>query len=93
MDWSSLALAWGPAIPILVVMLKAHHDVIYKVFPNAIKEIRREIKEGAKRADRRHREHVALQEKLCVLIEKKSGQRVPKTKRKKAAKKKVPGRG
>lgn len=68
MDWMTLAAAWGPAFPVLFVLLKAHYDVIYKVFPNGIREIKNAIQDGNRKSAARHREHIAWQKRVVELL-------------------------
>lgn len=70
MDWQAFAMAWGPAIPILLVLVKILCDVVYKVVPDGFLSIQNTLdrleskankrhKRYGRRADKRHREHMA----------------------------------
>lgn len=93
MDWQTFAMAWGPAIPILLVMLAAHRYVVFKLFPESIRALKKAMKEESLRADRRHKGHMHWQKKICQALqthEAKSKQRADQThrKRKRPARKK-----
>jgi len=61
MDWPNLLAAWGPAAPLILFFLKSHYDMVYKVFPNAIEEIKLALRRQERRAEQRHDEMVKLQ--------------------------------
>lgn len=68
MDWIQLLSAWGPAAPLLYILLKAHNDVVYTVFPKAVEDIMKAIKAGNDKAERRHRDHLMWQKRLFELL-------------------------
>lgn len=72
MDMWELAKFWGPAIPILVVLLKAHHDLVYRSIPEALKSIKSEVRESEARAVLRHDEHMKVMDKIARAIEGRS---------------------
>jgi len=53
MDFQTWAMAWGPAIPLLVVLLKLHYDAIHKVIPRGFRNITDAMDEHETNAARR----------------------------------------
>lgn len=87
MDWQTLAMAWGPAIPILMVLLKAHWDLVYKTMPAGFKRLHEDIEHQCEDSERRHTEHMRLQKKLLRAIQESAcrmSKRKPAAKRRRA---------
>lgn len=87
MDWQTLAMAWGPAIPILCVLLKAHWDLVYKTMPNGFKRLHEDIEHQCADSERRHEEHMRLQRKLLRAIQVgacRSANKKPRVRRRRA---------
>lgn len=59
MDWVTLATAWGPAVPILAVLLKAHWDLVYKIMPSNFRLVTTAIERSEKSQEDMHKEHLA----------------------------------
>lgn len=57
MDVQTWMMAWGPAIPILVVLLKLHYDAIHKILPRGFRNITNAMHEHEKNAERRAQEN------------------------------------
>lgn len=51
-DWQSLAVAYGPIVPIVLFLLKVHWDTVYRVIPDAIRRLRGEMRRSGKANER-----------------------------------------
>jgi hypothetical protein len=66
MSWEQFAMAWGPAIPLALVMLRAFSHLVYIVIPAGFTALERLHIEAEKRAELRHQEHMdAMQTIVC----------------------------
>lgn len=62
MDWTQLAVTWGPSIPIVLFLLKVHRDLVYKIVPHHLRILRKEVRRSERNAAQRHHEFMlALQ--------------------------------
>lgn len=58
MDWEKLLYNYGPVAPIVLILLKAHWDLVYKLHPDAVKTITKALNDQREHADRRHKQTV-----------------------------------
>jgi Na+/phosphate symporter len=49
-------MAWGPALPLICILLKLHRDAIYKILPRGFRTMRDAIDDHEVQAERRHGE-------------------------------------
>lgn len=68
-DWGSWLANWGPAAPFIMLFLKAHYDLVYKIVPQGFAEIKNSDTRHEKDSRRRHDEHIAVQKKILLAIE------------------------
>lgn len=58
MDWNTFLMAWGPALPIVLVLLKLHRDAIYSIIPKGFKAVLKVQELAEHNAAKRHKEHI-----------------------------------
>jgi len=60
LDWSTMAAAWGPAIPIFAVLVYYLHQLVFGILRPGIRRMRRAISKEALNAQQRHEEAMNL---------------------------------
>lgn len=68
MDWTQIALTWGPAGLAIIVLLKSHWDLVYKIIPQGFNKMKRLQLSLARDARRRHRQHLKIQKAILHAI-------------------------
>jgi len=64
MDWTQMAMGWGPAIPLVLYFLHMHRQLVEVQIPRAIEMLTSELKHGLDRAEQRHQEHLSAVEQI-----------------------------
>lgn len=65
MDWLSIAVAWGPALPTLYIVWRAFKKLVYRTVTKEFREMRRLALLHERRAEQRHKAHMRAQKCLC----------------------------
>lgn len=78
MEWSQMAMGWGPAIPLILYFLHMHRQLVEVQIPRAIEILTCELHHGLERAEERHREHLAAVEQIRAEMAKRKRKRTNK---------------
>jgi len=58
MDWGQFAMLWGPAVPLMAILIRAHWLLVYKTIPDGFRLMLRLQRHADRRAEMRHKEHI-----------------------------------
>lgn len=63
-NWEQISAAWGPAIPMFLVMVYYIHRLVNLVIPRGLRRLRQTIAKEGEKADARHREAITILESV-----------------------------
>ena len=59
MNIVDFAMLWGPAVPLAAILIHAHWQLVYRTFPEAVRQLAIVVRQSDLRADKRHADHLA----------------------------------